>query len=272
MSTATDTFAEQRRTWIAGHAGILLFQKRRAELLGKRIRARDRARIGARPDPHDDDVTPPLMFRQTSTATGGFETALVAVCAITAPIGWPVGRLLYGWVTTLIPERLLGYPIPALLGMAVVCGIPLPLLYDPSPSVWSVIVVPWLFAQIPAVFLAAGIYGILEGWLAVEGSCHWWPLTPVAAELDDEFFLGGRDVSMPTLLDPPSGTHEPRPLAVPRVRVPEVRWIPLLCSAIPAGLGILWLSWLIFSAILHLPSEWLNQTVPSTGNPESLVG
>ena len=150
MSTAIDTFAEQRRAWIAGHAGILLFQKRRAELLGKRIRARDRARIGARPDPHDDDVTPPLVFRQTSTATGGFETALVAVCAITAPIGWPVGRLLYGWITTLIPERLLGYPIPALLGTAVVCGIPLPLLYDPAPSVWSVIVVPWLFAQIPA--------------------------------------------------------------------------------------------------------------------------
>jgi hypothetical protein len=51
-----------------------------------------------------------------------------------------------------------------------------------------------------------------------------------------------------------------------------VRWIPLLCSAIPAGLGILWLSWLIFSAILNLPGEWLNQTVPATGNPETLVG
>src|SRR4029079_6818878 len=121
MPTAIDTFAEQRRAWIAGHAGILLFQKRRAELLGKRIRARDRARIGARPDPHDDDVAPPLVFRQTSTATGGFETALVAVCAVAAPIGWPVGRLVYGWITTLIPETLLGYSGSAPLGEAHVC-------------------------------------------------------------------------------------------------------------------------------------------------------
>jgi hypothetical protein len=271
MPTAIHTFAEERRAWIAAHAGILLFQKRRAELLGKQIRARDRARVGVRPDPHDDDVTPPLVFRQTSTATGGFETAIVAVCAIAAPLGWPLGRLLYGWITTLIPERLLGYPIPALFATAAVCGFPLPLLYEPSPSVWSVIVVPWLFAQIPAVFLTAGIYGVLEGWLAVEGSSHWWPLTPVAAELDDEFFLGGRDVAMPTLLDPPS--HEPEPLAVPRVGAATIRWIPLLCSGIPAGLGILWYCWLILSALLHLPGEWLNQTVPVTGpSTGDLVG
>jgi hypothetical protein len=47
----------------------------------------------------------------------------------------------------------------------VFCGIPLPLLYDPALSVGSVIVVPWLFAQIPGVFITAGVYGILEAGL-----------------------------------------------------------------------------------------------------------
>jgi hypothetical protein len=75
---------------------------------------------------------------------------------------------------------------------------------------------------------------------------------------------------MPTLLDPPSGTRELRPLAVPRLGVPEIQWIPLLCSGIPAILEILWLGCLVFSAILHLPCEWLNQTVPAAGNPERL--
>ncbi|KWX19567.1 hypothetical protein AFM11_35090 [Mycolicibacterium wolinskyi] len=265
MSSAIYTFAEERRAWIAAHAGILLFQKRRAELLGKAIRARDRARVGARPDPHDDEVTPPLVFRQTSTATGGFETAIVVACAVAAPIGWPVGRLLYGWITTLIPDRLLGYPIPALLGTAALCGLPLPLFYDPLPTLWAVVVTPWLLGQLPAIFLAAGIYGVLEGWLAVDGSSHWWPLTPVAAEVDDDVFLGGRDVAMPTILDPPPEAAPParrKPLSMPRIGVPTIHWIPLLCSGIPVGLGITWYLWLILSALLSLPSELLQTNYP----------
>src|SRR5690349_18758350 len=180
MTTAINTFAEQRRAWIAGHAGIFLIQKRRAELLGKAVRARDRARVGARPDPHDDDATAPLVFRQTSTPTGGLETAIVVLCALTAPIAWPLGRILYSKITTLIPDRLMGYPIPALFGIAALCGLPLPLVYDPAPSVWSVLITPWLLAQLPGIFLAAALYGLLEGWLAVDGSSHWWPLTPEA--------------------------------------------------------------------------------------------
>jgi hypothetical protein len=264
MPTAMYTFAEERRAWIAAHAGIFLFQKRRAELLGKAIRARDRARVGVRPDPHDDEVTPPLVFRQTSTATGGFETAIVVACAVTAPIGWPLGRLLYGRITTLIPDRLLGYPIPALLGTAALCGLPLPLFYNPSPDLWAILFTPWLLAQLPAVFLAAAIYGILEGWLAVDGSSHWWPLTPVAAEVDDNLFLGGRDVAMPTILDPPSPPEPTRrkPLSTPRISVPTIRWVPLLCTGIPVTLGIMWYAWLILAALISLPAELLHTTYP----------
>ena len=86
------------------------------------------------------------------------------------------------WLTALIPEKLRAYPIPALVWTSVVCGTPLPLLYDPAPRLWSMLVTPWLVAQIPASFLAAGAYGVLDGWLAVDGSTDWWPMTPDGPE------------------------------------------------------------------------------------------
>ena len=90
-----EVFDEERRAWIAARAGIWMFQKRRAELLGKRIRARSRAKVGTRPDPHDDQVSAPLVFRTSSTPTGALETGIVAAVAAAAPIGWPLGRMLY---------------------------------------------------------------------------------------------------------------------------------------------------------------------------------
>ena len=260
--TADDTFGEQRRAWIAAHAGIWLFQKRRAELLGKQLRAQARARVGARPDPHDDDVTPPLMFRRTSTATGAAETGLVVACAVAAPLGWTLGRLLYGWIITLIPEKLRAYPIPALLWGAVVCGAPLPLLYDPAPGLMSMVVAPWMLAQIPATFLAAGFYGVLEGWLVVDGSSDWWPLTPVAASVDDDVFLGTRDVAMPTVLDP--SPREPEPLAVPRRRTPPtIRWVPLLSACALSALGILWYVCAVGSSLMDAPAQLIESNTHS---------
>jgi hypothetical protein len=125
---SADVFDEQRRAWIAAHAGVWLFQKRRAELLGKKIRARAHMRVGVRPDPHDDQVAPPLALRTPATGTGALESAVVAAAAVAAPLGWPLGRALYTWIATLIPERLRAYPIAALIWTAVVCGAPLPLL------------------------------------------------------------------------------------------------------------------------------------------------
>ena len=48
-------------------------------------------------------------------------------------------------------------------------GLPLPLVYQPTDSLAGTVLAPWLIAQLPAALLAAGIYGILEGWLAVDG-------------------------------------------------------------------------------------------------------
>jgi hypothetical protein len=50
----------------------------------------------------------------------------------------------------------------------------------------------------------AGIYGILEGWLAVDGSRQWWPLTPAKRQLtaeDAAAVLAGYDATGPGLID-----------------------------------------------------------------------
>lgn len=248
-----DVFDERRRAWIAAHAGIFLFQKRRAELLGKKIRAHAHAQVGARPDPHDDHVTPPLAFRTPSTSTGGVETALVMICAVAAPLGWPAGRVLYCCIVTLIPEKLRAYPIPALIWTTVLSGAPLPVLFDPSPTLWSALVAPWLLAQIPATFLVAGTYGVLEGWLAVDGSTDWWPLTPVAVEVDDDLILGPGNVAMPTVLDPTSPRGSPAP--IPRRRTPpRIRWLPMLSGAVLAAILIIWYCCAVLSAVLNSPA------------------
>lgn len=256
---AAEVFDEERRAWISARAGIWMFQKRRAELLGKRIRARSRAKVGARPDPHDDQVTPPLIFRTSATATGAVETGVVGVLAVAAPVGWPFGRVLYGVITGLIPERLQAYPIAALTGAAIISGAPLPLLYDPNQTLTSILLIPWLLAQIPASFATAAAYGILEGWLAIDGSSDWWPLTPTQRDVDDTLILGPTPVSMPTLLDPaPSGaSHSEDAPRIPRRRPAPINWMRL---AIPAGValaGSLWYLAVVASALAAYPAALL---------------
>ncbi|ETZ66997.1 hypothetical protein L841_3121 [Mycobacterium sp. MAC_080597_8934] len=233
-----DVFDDQRRAWIAAHAGIFVFQKRRAELLGKRLRARTRARTGVRPDPHDDDVRPGILFRKAAD-TGWWEKTILATAAVAAPLGWPLGRLVYARITTLIPEKLRAYPIPAMVWAAVLSGTPLVFFYDPAPSIWSSLIIPWVLAQLPATFLAAGVYGVLEGWLAVDGSSHWWPMAPAAQEVDDLLFLGPMDLPVPTLLDPEPAKPEP-PAVTHRRTPPKITWLPLVSGAILAALGALW--------------------------------
>ncbi|SKO13891.1 Uncharacterised protein [Mycobacteroides abscessus subsp. massiliense] len=57
-----------------------------------------------------------------------------------------------------------------------------------------------MLAQLPAAFLAAGVYGILNGWLAVDGSAEWWPVTPPTPEDDPTLVVFGPDeVSSPAI-------------------------------------------------------------------------
>jgi hypothetical protein len=254
-----EVFEEERRAWIAARAGIWMFQKRRAELLGKRIRARSRAQVGARPDPHDDQVTPPLVFRTSSTTTGALETGVVAAIAVAAPIGWPLGRMLYAVIVGLIPERLQSYPIAALTWAAVISGAPLPLLYDPNPSLASTLIVPWLLAQVPATFAAAAAYGVLEGWLAIDGSSDWWPMTPAQRDIDDTLILGPAPVSMPTLLDPPppASSRSADAPRVPRRRPAPVNWARLAIPAAISAIGTVWYLAAVAGALMSFPAELL---------------
>ena len=254
-----EVFDEERRAWIAAQAGIWMFQKRRAELLGKRIRARSRAKVGARPDPHDDQVTPPLVFRTSSTTTGALETGVVAAIAAAAPIGWPLGRVIYTAIVGLVPERLQSYPIAALAWTAVLSGAPLPLLYDPSPSLAGTLIVPWLLAQVPATFAAAAAYGVLEGWLAIDGSSDWWPMSPAQRDIDDTLILGPAPVSMPTLLDPapPASSRSADAPRVPRRRPAPVNWTRLAIPAAISAIGALWYLVAVAGALMSFPAHLL---------------
>lgn len=198
---ATDRYDELRREWIAEHAGIFTMQIRRAEVLNRRIRRRKRDLAGARPNPYDDNATHPLLTRAPNTVEAKIELLLVAAVALAAPLGWPLGRWLYARIESLIPQRLRSFPIVALLCSAIVLGFLTTLLYSSreSHSLGSAVLAPWIMAQLPAAFVTAGIYGILNGWLAIDGSLDWWPLTPLPASIELNIPLAADDLTGPSV-------------------------------------------------------------------------
>jgi hypothetical protein len=199
-----DKSDEMRRAWIAAHQGWSTIQRRRAELLGRKIRARQREVATAVPDPHDDTIMPPLWLRTTTSPGSQVEMLIVFVAALAAPIGWLGGWLVNRVVTQLIPATLRAYPIAAFLWCGAVLGLLIVVLYHPAPALHQVVAVPWLCAQLAAVPFTVGVYGIAEGWLALPGSDRWWPLTPpkrpITAE-DAALILGPYDITGPGLLD-----------------------------------------------------------------------
>jgi hypothetical protein len=212
MATPTvDRFDEMRRAWITAHQGASTIQRRRAELLGRKVRARQRAVATAVPDPHDDTVIPPLWLRTAKSPASQIELLAVTVVALAIPLGWVGGCLLKEVVTHLIPGYLRGFPIAALLWSGVVLELLMVLVYDPAPTFGQVLLSPWLCLQLAAVPTVAGVYGVAEGWLAVVGSDQWWPLTPPKRPLsveDAAAILGGYDVTGPALIDA-QRLHEP---------------------------------------------------------------
>ena len=205
MPDRSDKFDEVRRAWITAHQGWSTIQRRRAEQLGRKVRARQRATAAAVPDPHDDTVIPPLWLRTAQSPASQVEAVLVAAALIIAPLGWLGGYLLKCVVTHLIPRTLRAYPIAGFLWAGAVLGLLIAVLYDPAPNLGQIVVTPWLCVQVAAVPVVAGLYGIAEGWLAVTGSDKWWPLTPpkrhITAE-DAAEILGPYDTTGPGLMEP----------------------------------------------------------------------
>lgn len=213
MSVPADRFDEIRRRWIARHQHTFIFQKRRAEILARQIRDRATEKSGARVDPADDDVIHPLILRPVKTVYAGVDMAIVCTAALLAPLGWLAGRAIYRMLIQLIPEQLRSYPVAACMWAAVLVGAPLPLLYEPTGSLAGTVLAPWLLAQLPAALLTAGLYGILEGWLAVDGARDWWPMRPPPEHEEIDFGLDADDLTMPgvfsTRLDEPPGERTP---------------------------------------------------------------
>jgi hypothetical protein len=217
MANPSGEFDEVRRAWIARHQGWSLIQRRRAEQLGRRVRARQRDTVAAVPDPHDDTSLPPLILRVAKSPTSQVELVAVALVAVFLPLGWLGGVALKSVITSLIPTTLRAYPVAALLWAGAVLGAPILALYDPAPTFGQVVVLPWLCAQVAAVPAVAGVYGIVEGWLAVRGSDQWWPLTPPEPELtaeDAAEILGPYEITGPPVV-------EVQPLPRHRERMPK---------------------------------------------------
>lgn len=203
-ASSIDRFDEMRRAWIAAHQGVSTIQRRRGEMLGRRVRARQRAVASAVPDPHDDSVVPPLWLRTAKSPASQIELLVVTALAVTLPLGWIGGWVLKHAVIQLIPDRLRGFPVAALLWAGVILVLPIVLLYDPAPTFGQVVLAPWLCLQLAAVPVVAGGYGVAEGWLAVAGSHQWWPLTPAQRPLtaeDAATILGGYDTTGPALIE-----------------------------------------------------------------------
>ena len=201
MRVRPDRFDEMRRAWIAAHQGTSTIQRRRAEVLGRDVRARQRAVANAVPDPHDDTVLPPLWLRNAHSPAAQLELIGVVALTLLAPVGWPVGWLVKTAVTRLIPQTLRAFPIAALLCSGAVLGALIAVMYDPAGHA---VLVVWACAQVAAVPLVAGVYGIAEGWLAVHGSADWWPLAPPQRPITAEeaaAILGAYDSIGPGLVD-----------------------------------------------------------------------
>jgi hypothetical protein len=210
-----------------------------------------RAAAGARPNPYDDNVIHPLATRRATTPEAMLELAIVLVLAVVAPIGWLAGQLLYRWILTFIPDRLRSYPIPALLWTSIAIGAITVPLYDAGDNLNTALSAPWIIAQIPATFLAAGIYGILNGWLAVDGSADWWPIAPPPTPVDLDIPLGPDDLTGPgvfTQLELTSGDRTPTrgtPRATPSA-------VPILTALILAAIGIAWTITMTATATTHV--------------------
>jgi hypothetical protein len=203
-----DRCDEMRREWIAAHQGWSTIQRRRAEQLGRIVRRRQRIATGAVPDPHDDTVLDPLWLRAGTSRTGQLELVLVATAAAIAPVGWPGGWLLKRLITGLIPRTLRGFPVAALVwsgaGLGLVTVLSYQMVYDAAGSLGQIALLPWVCLQLAAMPVVAGIYGIAEGWLALDASQRWWPLTPSMSRLSAEdaaAILGGYDLTGPGVVD-----------------------------------------------------------------------
>ncbi len=243
-----DRFDDLRREWIADHQGIFTMQKRRAQVLNRQIRKRNRIIAGARPNPHDDNVIHGLLFRRPTTFEDGVELLIVGATGLLTPVGWGLGVLLYKSLLTYIPNRLRAYPIPALLWTGFGIGVLTALIYTPGDSWNATLIAPYLIAQIPAAFAIAGVYGILYGWIAVDGSTEMWPMAPPPVPVELDIPLGPDDLTAPPIFQT---EDTEQPAAAPAQITQSDQPVGLVLSGLLAcAIGTAWMIGAVIAAVV----------------------
>jgi hypothetical protein len=96
-----------------------------------------------------------------------------------------------------------------------------------------------------ATFAAAGLYGILNGWLAVDGSATWWPLTPPPMPVEFNLSLEPDDLTAPSVRNrrPESAADLTPVTRIINPRSPPASCMPVWWSASSASRGCLEPSW-----------------------------
>lgn len=192
---------DRRAAWILNRYGWALFQRRRGQLIRKLMWEVDRELAGANPSQFAEVVTAPLHERPITSRAVAKEYATVIAGLVFLPLAWIGGRLLYKLLARLVPRKAIAYPITPLaaiaggLSAAVALGM---WLIHLTVLEWAY--VPFLIAQIPGVFFIAALYGILEGWLGVQGSTDWWPEAQKPLETLDFEFLEPDVLNAPPML------------------------------------------------------------------------
>ncbi|MGD9622349.1 MAG: hypothetical protein AB7G47_20190 [Mycolicibacterium sp.] len=217
---ATLMYARERASWILNHAGPYGFQRTRGQQLLARIDERQRTDAGVAYNPHVQGIAERLFLRDTKSRAAVLEMVVVIGAALIFPVAWPGGKLLYSWLTRRVeaPEFTLHtIPITALCWIGTVLMWLSALLITPSGTLVGVLLVPWVWVQGAGIFLMAGMYGILEGWLVVPGSTDWYPMPPPPLPSSPSLAKEDTDSPSPTL---PNERPQP-PLRSPRRPTPR---------------------------------------------------
>ncbi|WP_079580405.1 hypothetical protein [Mycobacteroides abscessus] len=203
MAIPPDRYDELRREWIHDHWAWSEIQRARMEKLDIIIRRRYADRMDLGPSRRDDQPRNPLIARGRVSLIGKLEYAGFLAMLVFLPVGWLLGRGLYKLFASLVPDTLRSYPIPALLWAGFLGGLPMQFLYHPDHGFIAKILVPWFNSQLHWAFSIAGLYGIVEGWLAVKGATQMWPkhLPPLIMNpVDAAAILGADDLTAPSLI------------------------------------------------------------------------
>ena len=176
-------YAAERSSWIARNAGWRTYQRRRAALLRNCYDESRRRAVGTAANPHEQSVPEAFLLRTPASRAAWLETIVLGAAAVAFPVAWPAGRALYRHMARLVtpdPRSLHSVPITALAWIGAILMLGGLAVCDPAAaeSFTEAVVVPWVVAQCAGTFMAAAVYGVLEGWLAVRGSTAWWPFPP----------------------------------------------------------------------------------------------